>query len=225
MSSSTLKKLISLYPKKEVRESEAYVVGGKMLVTPAFLMDFFGVARGTVTLWNKKGLKPQIVHAGMISLYDLLETQNWYENNVDKSKKHKNDYDHRIEKMKPKITDRESLDEVDADEADRLSKIEDVKKKRMQNEELDGKLIPSENVDRAMAELAASFVALYQGDLKLLPTLLHEKQKQEISKLLDMHYSMRVADLKKLVNKKIDIEDDAIYDKLLEFIRDSLDEE
>ena len=198
--SRNLKKIKDAFPELDIKPCEAFMVGSKVLVTENFLSDFYGITGRTVRVWREKGLQLDAITVHNLNLYNLIDVIHWHLVNVkagSKSAKIKvQDYDYENDESNV------DLENVSKDEADRRLQIQKVKNEEIKHKELIGQLIPAENTDKAMAELGAIHVAQYRGDLKLLPMLLENKPKHEITKLLDDHYQARIEDMHKLANKK-----------------------
>jgi phage terminase Nu1 subunit (DNA packaging protein) len=117
-------------------------------------------------------------------------------------------------KQKPIATQDSDLDSLDHNEADRLLKIEKLKEQKIKNAATKGELIPAEDTDRVSAELAALHMVQYKNDLELLPTILEQKKRQEISGILDDHYRTRMEEMHGLVRKVIPITEKTVYQRL-----------
>ena len=200
--SRNFKKVKDAFPELDIQQCETFMVGSKVLVTEKFLSDFFGVSGRAVRLWREKGLPLDGITVHNLNLYNLIDVIKWHLENVKEGSKSAiiiphlnkgNDYG-----------DESNLDlsEVSKDEADRRLQIQKVKNEEIKHKELTGKLIPAEDTDKVLAELGAVHVAQYRGDLKLLPMLLENKPKHEITKLLDEHYQSRIEDMHKITNVK-----------------------
>jgi DNA-binding transcriptional MerR regulator len=193
------KKVQDAFPELDITPCDAFHVGAKVLVTEKFLSQFYNVTDRTIRLWKEKGLKVDPITVHNLNLFNLVDAIQWQLDNVDSKKSSIIKTDN-----KPTYEDELSLDlsKVSKEEADRRLQIQKVLNEEIKHKELTGKLIPAEDTDKALAELGAVHVAQYRGDLKLLPMLLENKPKHEISKLLDEHYKTRVEDMHKLVNVK-----------------------
>jgi len=176
----------------EIKQLEVFSIDGKIVVTEKFLSLFYGVTTRAVRMWREKGLQVDEISTDRFVMYNFAETVQWHSENI-KSK---------FSQTKPKYDfSNTPLEDVDKEEADRLLTIEKVKIERTKHLELTKKLIPAEDTDKAMAELGALHLAQYKSDLKLLPILLENKSKQEITPLLDDHYAARIEDMHTIVNR------------------------
>jgi len=195
--SRNLKKVQDAFPELDIRQTECFMVGAKVLVTEKFLSDFYGVSGRTIRLWREKGLPLDPITVHNLNLYNLIDVINWQIENV----KGKSSI---IKQTQRDFDDESDLDlsEVSKDEADRRLQIQKVLNEEIKHKELTGKLIPAEDTDKALAEIGAVHVAQYRGDLKLLPMLLENKPKHEITKILDEHYASRIEDMHKITNVK-----------------------
>lgn len=197
--SRNLKKVVDAFPELDIRQCETFMVGSKVLVTEKFLSDFFGVSGRAVRLWREKGLPLDPITVHNLNLYNLIDVIKW---NLDNVKDGKSSII--LNKQTTGVVDESNVDLKDAskDEADRRLQIQKVLNEEIKHKELTGKLIPAEDTDKALAEIGAVHIAQYRGDLKLLPMLLENKPKHEITKLLDEHYASRIEDMHKIVNVK-----------------------
>jgi len=99
----------------------------------------------------------------------------------------------------------EELYSKDIEELTAIEKSEKIALLRVKLKQETGVLVPADDVDKAMAELAVTFKTLYKGDLRTLPTLLENVcDKDEIKQILYTHYERRFADLKKLIALKFE---------------------
>ena len=197
--SRNLKKVVDAFPELDIRQCETFMVGSKVLVTEKFLSDFFGVSGRAVRLWREKGLPLDPITVHNLNLYNLIDVIKW---NLDNVKDGKSSII--LNKQTTNSFDESKVDLKDAskDEADRRLQIQKVLNEEIKHKELTGKLIPAEDTDKALAEIGAVHIAQYRGDLKLLPMLLENKPKHEITKLLDEHYASRIEDMNKIANVK-----------------------
>ena len=197
--SRNLKKVVDAFPELDIRQCETFMVGSKVLVTEKFLSDFFGVSGRAVRLWREKGLPLDPITVHNLNLYNLIDVIKW---NLDNVKDGKSSII--LSKQTTNTVDESKVDLKDAskDEADRRLQIQKVLNEEIKHKELTGKLIPAEDTDKALAEIGAVHIAQYRGDLKLLPMLLENKPKHEITKLLDEHYASRIEDMNKIANVK-----------------------
>ena len=197
--SRNLKKVVDAFPELDIRQCETFMVGSKVLVTEKFLSDFFGVSGRAVRLWREKGLPLDPITVHNLNLYNLIDVIKW---NLDNVKDGKSSII--LSKQTTNTVDESKVDLKDAskDEADRRLQIQKVLNEEIKHKELTGKLIPAEDTDKALAEIGAVHIAQYRGDLKLLPMLLENKPKHEITKLLDEHYASRIEDMNKITNVK-----------------------
>lgn len=196
-------------PDAEVEQSEVFSVDGRILVTQKFLASFYGVTTRAVRKWGEKGLQVDEISSEYFAMYNFTETLKWHSENI-KSK---------FYQTKPKRDfSNAALEDVDREEADRLLTIEKVKIERTKHLELTKKLIPAEDTDKAMAEIGALHLAQYKSDLKVLPILLENKSKQEITPILDDHYAARIEDMHTIVNKPRKKDGVKFFDALVSLI-------
>jgi phage terminase Nu1 subunit (DNA packaging protein) len=208
----------------EIRGTEAVFADGRILVTVKFLEDYFNVSARTVRNWQKMGLVPAASKVSVVVLYDLHETIEWHRTSI--SKRHSANA--KMEKRKPS-GDTPPLDPIDPNNVDlatasietleRLAKIEDVHKKRLQNAKERGELIPAEDTDRAMAEQAVIHVTQYSDDLDTLPAALANKSETYIFTFLEKHYERRIGNAHDFMQKVFDAPD-WLWRKIKELIDD-----
>ena len=187
-----IKKVRRHCPNAEVKQADVFSVDGKIVVTEKFLAQFYGVSSRAVRMWREKGLQVSEISSKHFVMYNFIETVAWHSENINS----------KFSPTKPKHDfSNAALEDVDREEADRLLTIEKVKIERTKHLELTKKLIPAEDTDKAMAEIGALHLAQYKSDLKVLPILLENKSKQDITPILDDHYAARIEDMHTIVNR------------------------
>ena len=206
----------------EIRATEAVFVDGKILVTVKFLEDYFRVGARTVRNWQKMGLVPAANKASVAVLYDLHDTIKWHDTSI--SKRHSANA-----KMEKPKDDGAPLPAIDPNNVDlstasietleRLAKIEDVHKKRLQNAKERGEVIPAEDTDRAMAEQAVIHMTHYADDLDTLPAALANKSESYIANFLSGQYERRISNAHDFMQKVFDAPD-WLWTKIKELIDD-----
>lgn len=204
---------------KEVNAEQVFFIDRKTYVGTKFLELFFNVSERQIRNWKKKGFKESKHSQTKLTLFDLNYAIQWNAENISKSASKKTDSRRNIS-FNPDGTKNESnlpIDEVSKDEAERRQLIMKAKNEEIKYKEAVGELIPAEDQDRAMAELAAIHLSQYQNDKKLLPIILEKKSKQEIISTLDEHYADRIDTMDKLVHKEMDIPA-SMYDIILEAV-------
>ena len=206
MAMSNIHKYFKEHHKEVIKiKSEIFIIDGELVVPRQFISELYGVSLRQITNWSSQWLNHDYIAdvAKGVKYYSLIKLFKAYDENINKTKSNAT-LQKRSTKGKKEEISADALEYVDKEEADRLLQIEKVRIERVKYAELSGKLIPAEDTDKAMAELGALHLAQYQNDLKILPVILENKSKQEITQILDEHYSSRVSDMNDVVRKSID---------------------
>jgi len=201
---------------KNVKKQDAYMIDGELYVTIDFVSDYFSISSRQFLNWRKKGVS-ESYEVDRTKLFNLREVEEWSRNNINSTKSRATDK-LRKQQQPPIDFSNSDLNDVDKEEADRLLTIEKVKIERTKHLELTKKLIPAEDTDKAMAEIGALHLAQYKSDLKVLPILLENKSKQEITPMLDDHYAARIEDMHTIVNKPRKKDGVKFFDALVSLI-------
>lgn len=209
---STTKRLRKALPEaRDIRALEAFFVDGKILITAAGLADFFNVGRRSISLWQKRGLTPEVSKNGLVALFDLNLAIKWNAENVSqkhsawgKGEKSPKQSEENLPPVDPATID---LATASIETLDRLKAIEDVTNKRLKNAKERGDLVPAEDLDRAMAEQGVLHVTYYMDDLESLPAALAGKTEAQISAFLEPHYARRIENAHTFISKVFDAPD------------------
>jgi len=218
---STFVKLLEANPKMNLVKTDVYFADGRLLVPRIFVQEDMGVTSRSIMNWEKQGLESSPLSLPKLKLYDWKQLRQWHKENIDQKQSARS-------KTKNVEIDEDALDEdnpfahLDLDkvpkvEAERRKEIEAVKKLMMQNDELEGKLVSVDDLDKAMAEQAAIHISDKTNDEKTLPTLLANKSKEEISNLLYKHNQDKIETLGRIVAKEFDC-DETLYDVIFEVL-------
>jgi hypothetical protein len=194
------------FPKaKQVEQAEAVVIDGKLYGTTELVMQMFSVTNRTVRNWQKEGLE---YAAGGVprfqNLFELADVVRWVGAHQPQAKSSK------VGRLKGASAS--NLDDLDLatatkEDLDRLKVMEEVKKKRLENAEARGQLIPAEDQDRAMAEQAVLHRGQYLDDFEVLPGALEGQTKNQIKAFLRGHYERRMKNLHDFITKEFDMPD------------------
>lgn len=212
---STFVKMKEANPKVKLVQTNVYFADGRLLVPRIFVQEDMGVTSRSIMNWEKQGLEPSELSLPKLKLYDAKELKQWHKENIDQKQSARS-------KTRNVEIDEDELDEdnpfahMDLDkvpkvEAERRKEIEAVKKLMMQNDELEGRLVSVDDLDKAMAEQAAIHISDKTNDEKTLPTLLANKSQEEISELLYKHNQDKIETLGRIVAKEFDC-DETLYD-------------
>lgn len=208
--SAQLTKLKKENANTEIDGIECYKIGdaktGKIFFTTKGIMAFFNISDKTVSNWKKQGLEKSEYSMPRMDLYGLEAVIAWKMINVDSSNNKKGT------SGSPKIGANGETDYSDVPiknlpehEADRRTKITKMEAEEVKLLELRGSLIPTDDVDKAMADQAVMHKSQYIDDLDTLPTILENKPKQEISVILDRHYERRLNNAVDFIGKEYEI--------------------
>lgn len=212
---STFVKMKEANPKVKLVQTNVYFADGRLLVPRIFVQEDMGVTSRSIMNWEKQGLEPSELSLPKLKLYDAKQLKQWHKENIDQKQSARS-------KTRNVEIDEDELDEdnpfahMDLDkvpkvEAERRKEIEAVKKLMMQNDELEGRLVSVDDLDKAMAEQAAIHISDKTNDEKTLPTLLANKSQEEISELLYKHNQDKIETLGRIVAKEFDC-DETLYD-------------
>ena len=204
----------SIQPDVELRNWEklATVTKGMVLDAQIFLNDRRLVSRRDLRrVWNcsdetlkgyaKRGLPKHELSSTNFSVYDLRSSEEWRTANVDPKaggalRKSRQEFDPEDENSEVDV----DIDKISYDEADRRKKITDLKLSMLKVAEAEGRLVPADDLDKAMAEQAIMHKTDKLNDEKVLPLLLEGKSASEIATLLYEHNQERLAQYDKLIN-------------------------
>jgi len=199
--SRNLKKVTEAFPELDIVQCECFMIGAKVLVTERFLSDFYGVSGRAIRLWREKGLPLDAITVKHLNLYNLSVVINWNLKNIkQKSKSSFIDEDINTELHK-------NIKEVTKEEADRRLQIQKVLIEQLKHDELVGKLVRADDLDKTLAEQAVMHKVSYMEDLETLPTLLQDMSKSSISNFLQDHYANRMENALTLMTKVFKEED------------------
>jgi len=217
---SKIHQLESAHPDKKIVAHELYEIDGEILGGKKFVSSDMSVSERHITEWEKKGFKASPLSLPRLKLYNIKDLRKWHKDNVDQkqSKRRNSDIiDGTEEKDEHNKYAHLPIDEVPQVEAMRRKEIAALKKLLLQNDELEGRLVPADDLDRAMAEQAAMHISDKMNDEKTLPTLLENKSAEEISELLYEHNQEKVNMLKRIVQKEF-VCDNTLYDIIFEIL-------
>ena len=219
MPSKNYNSLRSNYPDAEMSSLEVFVIDGKPQVSSRMLELLFNVSARQVMNWQDMGMEKSEWSLPKLKLFDLAYAIKWRNANIKESHSRRTEKQREVKVGKDGVIDERDLpiEEVSKDEAERRQMILKAKNEEIKLKEALGELMPAEDTDRAMAELAAITVANYQSDLKLFPIILENKKRGEIKEILDEHYGERISTTNKLIHKVVDVPN-TIFDMILEIV-------
>lgn len=209
-------KLHEANPGMKITSVAVYFAEKKLLVPRIFVQEDMGVTSRSIMNWEKQGLECSSLSLPKLKLYDWKELRRWHKDNIDQKQSARSSKNRDVEIDEDDVDDDNpfanmDLDKVPKVEAERRKEIEAVKKLMMQNDELEGRLVSVDDLDKAMAEQAAIHISDKTNDEKTLPTLLANKSQEEISNLLYKHNQDKIETLGRVVAKEFDC-DETLYD-------------
>ena len=215
MDSPNLKKLKKQFPEAEIKTNEVFIINDQTFVTSAFLEDYWNVSDRQIRNYTQSGMpaSPYTIEGrGGIKIFNLNACIAWKNGNIDKKQSQK------TKGTLPPVEGEEDVQAVQAAflnkqkfEAEVEEQLAKTELAQIKVKEAKGELVAAENLDISMAEQAMIYITNYKNDKKILPTLLEDKKASEMIKILDEHFSRRVEDLEKFINKVFE-SDETIYD-------------
>lgn len=209
-------KLHEAHPNIKITSTVVYFADNRLLVPRVFVQEDMGVTSRSIMNWEKQGLDSSPLSLPKLKLYDLKQLRQWHKDNIDQKQSARSSRGRDVE-LDEDADDEDNpfanmdLDKVPKVEAERRKEIEAVKKLMMQNDELEGRLVSVDDLDKAMAEQAAIHISDKTNDEKTLPTLLANKSQEEISNLLYKHNQDKIETLGRIVAKEFDC-GETLYD-------------
>jgi hypothetical protein len=107
-------------------------------------------------------------------------------------------------KTKPEISNnsKENLEKMTIEEAERLDKILKVQLSQVKLDKEEGRLVDADDLDRALKEQAVLHLTDINNSEKVLPVLLENKSRDEITQLLHDYNENRIDTLHSQVKQK-----------------------
>lgn len=209
-------KLHEAHPDIKITSTVVYFADNRLLVPRIYVQEDMGVTSRSIMNWEKQGLEASPLSLPKLKLYDAKQLKQWHRDNIDQKQSARSSKNRDVDIDEDDLDEDNpfasmDLDKVPKVEAERRKEIEAVKKLMMQNDELEGKLVSVEALDKAMAEQAVMHIADKTNDEKTLPTLLENKSKEEISNILYRHNQDKIETLGRIVAKEFDC-DETLYD-------------
>lgn len=200
---------------------------GRRLVTRRDLRRIWGVADDAIKSYASKGLPKvdldALVSDGVlkrrktdpnfkftqlkVAIYDLAEVNAWRDNNVDMKRSPRRLSAQNTQELPTEDTESDATAPVSSyalremiaktNSAEEQATILTLKRKN-----LEGSLVESDDLDKAMAEQAVLHKTDKLNDEKVLPTLLEGKTSSEISDILQEHNQERLDHFDRLINKE-----------------------
>lgn len=203
-----LKNFKKANPDGSLVEGETFIYDGTLLITEEGIAAMFDVTVRAVLGWKKKGMQVHRTTAKGAKVYNVVYVIKWYENNFNKT----------IESQFQGVNEADlDISKISREEADRRLQIQKVKNEEIKHQELIGKLVPAEDLDRAMAEQAILHRTFYQDDLECLPPMLEKLDKSSMRKVLEDHYSRRMDNATEFIKKTYGAAN-SFHKKIMEFI-------
>lgn len=216
-----LANLQKVHPKLTIKAEPVFFIDGKTLVTKAFIAKDMKVSERHIGNWEKAGFEASEYSLPRMKLYDINALKEWHRENIDQSQSRKIKGADAIQAIKQgRPLSGVDLSSVDAEEADRLKKINDVILGELKIKEAKGDLVKADTTDKAIAEFGSFFVGFLRNSRITLSRDLENKDKDYIFEFLDTHYGEFVGDVHKRVNLTEDEESQTIYDFLHETLID-----
>jgi len=177
------------------------LLNDRRLVSRRDLRRVWNCSDETLKGYAKRGLPKHELSSTNFSVYDLRSSDEWRTANVDPKaggalRKSRQEFDPESEDSEVDV----DIEKISYDEADRRKKITDLKLSMLKVSEAEGKLVPADDLDKAMAEQAIMHKTDKLNDEKVLPLLLENKSASEIATLLYEHHQERLAQYDKLIN-------------------------
>lgn len=161
-------------PTVEVDSEELLIANGGYIFDRKQMVGILNLSIDRIKDYEKKGMPRSEYSTNGIVYYNLKDVMDWILVNVDISKSKRVG-------AKEKIVDTDysfdesslkDIDSISMDEAERRKKIADLKLANIKLEEAEKKLIPADDVDKAMTEQALMHKTKLNNDEKILPILL-----------------------------------------------------
>jgi len=192
------------YPKKNVTRVEVVLVDGQLLATTEGLCSLFDCDRRTVQNWRAKGLLPSALSLNTHSLFDVLDTIEWKNENIPAPRSKKTGLIAKS-KIKPKQQEinEQELEAMPAQEVDKLYKIEKLLAERLKRKVQEGEYVLKTTVDFAQSELAAVILSMLRQLRNLLPPLLENKNQEEMYEIIDKEFGHSVGMVSKIIQNEI----------------------
>ncbi len=216
-----LANLKKVHPTLTIQAEPVFFVNGKTLVTKAYIAKDMKVSERHISNWEKAGFEASEYSLPRMKLYDINALKAWHLINIDQSQSRKikgSGTVHGNNQGRP--LGGVDLSSVDAEEADRLKKINDVMIGELKIKEAKGDLVRADTTDKAIAEFGSFFVGFLRNSRITLSRDLENKDKDYIFSFLDTHYGEFVDDVHKRVNHIQSEESETIYDFLHETLLD-----
>ena len=213
-------KLAKAFPDAELKTAEVFFINKKLYVTAKYLEGHFDVSTRMIANYRERGMEISEFSISQLNLYNLQNSIDWYENNIDKSntkRTKKGDVEEESDEANGTNVDDIDLGKATYAQSDQVKKAEEAKQARIKTAEMMGKLISSDDIDKVSAELGAIHMANYQNDIKVLPSLLENKKKEDIDAFLQKHFKDRIGNVDRFLEREFDM-DITIYDIFISFM-------
>lgn len=204
-------------PKIKIKIEEKYLLDNREVVSSKYLQQIWGVTDKTIRNYLTQGM-PYLSEqsSARFKIFDLIECITWRMETINLSKSN-------VSKVQQKESEQEASENevfhanrkkiiADANRAEFDAKSAEIKYKNLK-----GELISIDDIDKAMAEQAV----LHKTDLlnaeKVLPIMLENKNKAEISIILRENNQQRLDDMNKLIKKEFKCEE-TLYEVIAEVL-------
>jgi len=206
------KKLEQKYPDVKFDNWSIIEADGKLLADQPLLSKLIGKGKTQVNDYAREGMPKSRMKEANKSFFPLTDVLFWFIDTMESVENGKFLRKASSEEFTPEANDwKRRKEKADAEKTEEQAKVEKLKRKQ-----LEGKLVDKDDIDKAMTETGAIYVANYRDDLKLLPVALANKSPDEISEFLDKHYNSRIEDMSKIANTAIKIDNKKVFDLLEE---------
>ena len=228
-----------MWDKVEGVESRRYI-DDKQVISKKEAVELFKVKERTIERYLKDGMPKHPQSQNRFLVLDVEECREWILLNIKASRVSKKQIEETLKKEV--YEDEDGIKAVDlpkeqvkviiqgdanirklVGDADKAS--EDALSAKLKRMALEGTLVEAESLSIAQAEQAAIYITNYINDKKVLQTLLKNKEPNEIKDILEDHYSKRMQDLDKLINREFKDCDKSLYEIIfvvLRFMRDGI---
>lgn len=200
---------------------ESYEINGKLYVNTKFLSVFLSKSEKQIGRWKKDGLpiavKPKELKVRG-DFYHLEDVQKWVSENINSTKSRAtkakgtevkagdDDIEETVSDIQGKIKQANELLQLKGtthDDADRIKKILDGLIQAVKLGEQTKELIPKKDTEKVIVEFAATLIAGYKRDLKILPKECADRKEEEIRKIHESTYKTNIEKLQKMAKTEM----------------------
>jgi len=218
-------------PEDNIIGVEVFFINNVLHVNRKFLEKYMPTTDQTMRNWEKVGLRVSPYSFGRTKIYDLIYVLKWHKSNIDQEQSAKAN---RREGEGIPLDDEDQvlvqinkygnlpLNQVPSVEADRRKSIAHVRKLLWQNDELEGKLISIEDIDKNMDTQARIHKTHMSMGEKNLPMLLSGKPIDEMEEIIHKYNQAQLDQLHSLMQKEYDSDETLsdIIDVALDLLSD-----